>query len=55
MGAAALDRAAWCAGHMGGLQARTMWQVKLIEENAPDHLDNHSSIRMMICKGWHFH
>ena len=32
-------------------EARTMRQVKLIEENAPGYLDNHNSVRMMIHNG----
>ena len=32
-------------------EARTMRQVKLIEDNAPSYLDNHNSIRMMIHSG----
>ena len=32
-------------------EGKTLRQVKLIEENAPNHLDNHNSIRMMIHNG----
>ena len=32
-------------------EARTMRQVKLIEENAPGYLDNHNSVCMMIHNG----
>ena len=32
-------------------EGKTLRQVKLIEENAPNHLDNHNSVRMMIHNG----
>ena len=32
-------------------EARTMRQMKLIEQNAPNHLDNHITIRRIIQKG----
>ena len=32
-------------------ESRTIKQMKLIEQNAPDHLDNHNTVRRMIKEG----
>ena len=32
-------------------EAKTMRQVKLLEENSPHHLDNHNAVRRTICQG----